>query len=134
MISLKNFFHFKPTSSDGLTQKQREAIVDLLNYCSYADHDISQGEEDMIDSLESKLDWDHNMDFDYYIDKSLGVVRNVIEQKDSAPYFLQDVRTRLDSQKSREIALDLCDKLFKSNGKVTAADNEVFKAIAAALK
>jgi hypothetical protein len=134
MISLKNFFHFKPISSDGLTQLQREAIVDLLNYCTYADHNISQSEEDMIDGLESKLDWDHNMDFDYYVDKSLGVVRAVIEQKDSGPYFLKDVRTRLDSKQSRDVALDLCDKLFKANGQATAADNETLKAIAEALK
>jgi hypothetical protein len=134
MFSLKKLFHPKPTSSDGLTQSQREAIVDLLNYCSYADRDITQGEEDMIDGLGSKLDWDQNMDFDYYMDKSLGVVRNVIEQKDSMPYFLKDVRTRLDSKKSRETALGLCDKLFKADGKVTAEESETFKAIAEALK
>jgi uncharacterized tellurite resistance protein B-like protein len=134
MISLKKFFHFKPTSSDGLTQSQREAIVDLLNYCSYADRDISQSEEDMIDGLGSKLDWDQNMDFDYYVDKSIGVVRNVIEDKDSAPDFLKDVRKRLDSAKSREIALGLCDKLFKADGKVTTAERETLKAVAEALK
>lgn len=135
MISIKNFFHPKPAAAkDGLTQSQREAIVDLLNYCSYADRNIAQSEEEMIDGLESKLDWDHNMDFDYYVDKSIGAVRNVIEQKDSAPVFLQNVRQRLDSQKSRETALSLCDKLFKSTGKVTTADSETFKAIAEALK
>ena len=136
MISLKNFFHHKPTSTpnDGLTQGQREAIVDLLNYCSYADRNISQSEEEMIDGLETKLGWDPNQDFDYYVGKSVGVVRGVIEDKDAAPEFLQGVRKRLDSKKSREIALNLCDKLFKSTGKVTPADREALKAIAAALK
>ncbi|MGA3008201.1 MAG: hypothetical protein ABSE59_09950, partial [Opitutaceae bacterium] len=82
----------------------------------------------------SKLDWDHNTSFDYYVDKSIGVVRNAIEQEEGGSNFLQEARRRLDSPQSREIALGFCDKLFKANRKVTTADSATFKAIAEALK
>ncbi|HTQ31826.1 MAG TPA: hypothetical protein VMI53_11510, partial [Opitutaceae bacterium] len=114
MISLKKLFHLTPKSGDGLTQGQREAIIDLLNYCTYADHDIADSEEVAIDDLEYQLDWDHNIDFDYYVNKSVGVVRSAIEDKDSPGDFLKGIRARLDSKKSRQIALDLSDKLFKA--------------------
>ena len=35
---IKKLFHKSEASKDGLNQPQREAIVDLLNYCMYADN------------------------------------------------------------------------------------------------
>ncbi len=134
MISFKKLFHLTPKSGDGLTQGQREAIIDLLNYCTYADHDIADGEEMTIDNLEYQLDWDHNIDFDYYVNKSVGAVRGAIEGNDSPEDFLKGIRPRLDSKKSRQIALDLSDKLFKSDGRVTAEESKVFQAIKSALE
>lgn len=133
MISLKKLFHPKPKSSDGLTQAEREAIVDLLNYCSFVDHDIADSEEVTIDDLEYQLDWDHNIDFDYYVNKSVGAVRTAIEDKDSPEDFLKGIRARLDSKKSRQIALDLSDKLFKADGRIAPEESETLKAIKGAL-
>jgi uncharacterized tellurite resistance protein B-like protein len=132
MISLKKWFRIGPTSRDGLTQAQREAIVDLLNYCTYVDHDISDSEEVVIDNLESQLDWDHNMDFDYYVDKSISVARRAIESKDE-DFFLQQIRARLETPKSRETAIELAQKLIKADGRATANEGAVLSAIRKAL-
>src|SRR5476651_2425151 len=118
MISLKKWFRSSPTSRDGLTQAQREAILDLLNYCSFVDHDIAHSEEITIDDVEFQLDWDHNTDFDYCVDKSIGVARKAIESKDEA-FFLQQLRARLDSKKSREAAVALCEKVIEADGRVS---------------
>jgi uncharacterized tellurite resistance protein B-like protein len=128
MISLKKWFRAGPTSRDGLTQSQREAIVDLLNYCSFVDHDISDSEEVVIDNLETQLDWDHNMDFDYYVDKSIAIVRKAIESKDES-FFLQQINLRLESPKSRETAIALCEKLIKADGRATAKESAILSAI-----
>ena len=129
MISLKKLFHPHQAPSDGLTQGQREAIVDLLNYCSFADHDIADSEGVLIDNLENQFHWDANIDFDYYVNKSVGAVRNVIESEDSRDDFLKSIKARLDSKQSRTIALSLADKLFKADGRVTAEENETLQAI-----
>jgi hypothetical protein len=133
MISLKKLFLPKAAPSDGLTQRQREAIVDLLNYCSFIDRDIVQSESELIDGLERQFHWDVNVDFDYYVNKSVDAVRNVLEKKDSAGEFLEAIRARLNSKKSRAIALGLADKLVKSDGRVAAAESETYQAIRKAL-
>lgn len=132
MISLKKWFQPGPTSRDGLTQGQREAIVDLLNYCTLADHDISESEELVIDNLETQLDWDHNTDFDYYVDKSISIARKASESKDE-DFFLKQIRARLGSPKSRETAIALCEKLIKADGRSTANEGAVLGAIRKAL-
>jgi Cdc6-like AAA superfamily ATPase len=133
MIPLKKLFLPMPAPSDGLTQGQREAIVDLLNYCSFIDRDIVQSESELIDDLERQFHWDANVDFDYYVNKSVGAVRKVLENEDSTGEFLEDIRTRLTSKKSRMIALDLADKLVKSDGRLTAGESAVYQAIRKAL-
>jgi uncharacterized tellurite resistance protein B-like protein len=132
MISLRKWFQPGPTSRDGLTQGQREAIVDLLNYVSFADHDISESEELVIDNLENQLDWDHNQDFDYYVDKSISIAREASESKDE-DFFLKQIRARLESPKSRETAVALCEKLIKADGRKTANESAVLGAIRKAL-
>ena len=132
MISLKKWFRSSPEARDGLTQSQREAIVDLLNYCSFVDHDIADGEETTIDDLETQLDWDHRIDFDYYVNKSIGAVRIAIEAKDES-FFLQQIRSRLGTQKSRETAVALSEKLINADGRVTAEESATFAAIKKAL-
>ena len=132
MISLKQWFHSGATSRDGLTQAQREAIVDLLNYCSFVDHHVADSEEATIADLESQLDWDHKIDFDYYENKSIGSVRGAIESKDEA-FFLEQIAKRLDSKKSRTTALALCEKLIKSDGRITTEESATFAAIKKAL-
>jgi len=42
---IRKLFHKSEAPNDGLTQPQREAIVDLLNYCMYADNLVFLAEE-----------------------------------------------------------------------------------------
>ena len=133
MISLKKLFLPMAAPRDGLTQGQREAIVDLLNYCSFLDREITQGEEELIDDLERQFHWDPKIDFDYYVNKSVGAVRSVLENNDSTVDFLKGVRARLTSKKSRVIALGLADKLMKASGPATVEKDAAYGTIRKAL-
>ena len=133
MLSLKKLFHSLPTPSDGLTQGQREAIVDLLNYCSFVDRDIAASEGELIDDLGHQFHWDATIDFDYYVNKSIGVVRGVLGSVDSRADFLESISKRLDSKKSKTVALSLSDKLIKSDGRVTAEEKETYQAFRKAI-
>lgn len=129
MITLKQLFHPHQVPSDGLTQAQRETIVDLLNFCSYVDHDIADSEEVLIDSLEHQLHWDANIDFDYYVNKSVGAVRKALEGDDAQSTFLRGIGAKLDSKQSRTLALSLADKLFKADGRMTPQESDALQAI-----
>ena len=133
MISLKSLFSIHRAPSDGLTQGQREAIVDLLNYCSFVDHDIAQSEQDLIDDLPNKLHWDANADFDYYVNKSVAAVRNVLGGKEAEEDFLKAIRARLDSKESRAMALRLADKLFMSDDRAAPEECDAYLAIKKAI-
>jgi len=133
MLSLKKLFHSLPTPIDGLTQGQREAIVDLLNYCSFVDRDIAASEGELIDDLGHQFHWDATIDFDYYVNKSIGVVRGALGSVDSRANFLDGVSKRLDSKKSKAVALNLSDKLIKSDGRVTAEEKETYQAFRKAI-
>lgn len=132
MISLKKLFSLGSKSHSGLTQSQREAILDLLNYCAYLDHDIARSEETTIDDLEFQLGWDENIDFDYSVNRSVGAVRSVIESKDEAA-FLQRLRQRLDTAESRVLAIRFCEKLIQADGRVSPEESATFAAVKLAL-
>lgn len=134
MLSLRKLFFPAPQSPSpaNLTQAQREAILDLLNYCSLVDRDIAHSEEVAIDDLEFQLGWDENIDFDYSVNRSIGAIRSVLESKDEAG-FLQRIRARLDSGESRAIAVKFCEKLVRADGMVTGQESATLAAVRQAL-
>ena len=74
---IRKLFHKSDASSqnDGLTQPQREAIVDLLNYCMYADNFVFLAEDRFITDTVAKLDWDPKVPFDYIAVRSIDNAR-----------------------------------------------------------
>ena len=55
---IRKLFRKSEAPNDGLTQPQREAIVDLLNYCMYADNLIFLAEDRLITDTVAKFNWD----------------------------------------------------------------------------
>jgi len=92
---------------DGLTQPQREAIVDLLSYCMYADNFVF---------LVAKFDWDPKIPFDQFSVRSIANARNATESQVYRDQFLASIRDRLDTAAVKGQALDLCHELFLADG------------------
>src|SRR5262252_9184633 len=55
---IRKLFHKSEAPNDGLIQPQREAIVDLLNYCMYADNLVMLAEDRLIADTVAKFNWD----------------------------------------------------------------------------
>ena len=55
---IRKLFRKSEAPNDGLTQPQREAIVDLLNYCMYADNLVLLAEDRLITDTVKKFNWD----------------------------------------------------------------------------
>ena len=81
---IRKLFHKSEAPNDGLTQPQREAIVDLLNYCMYADNLVMLAEDRLIADTVAKFNWDSKVPFDQF-DKFSGD-RHVVQ---SAPIPFQ---------------------------------------------
>src|ERR1044071_1133163 len=97
---LRKLFGKSEEAKDGLTQPQREAIVDLLNYCMYADNLVMLAENRLITDTVAKFSWDPKaVPFDQFDARSVGNARNARESQVYRDKFLASIRDRLDTDR-----------------------------------
>ena len=113
---IRKLFHKSEASTDGLTQPQREAIVDLLNYCMYADNLIFLAEDRLIADTVAKFNWDSKVPFDQFVLRSTDNARSARESQVYRDRFLASIRDRLDTAAAKGQALGLCQELFVADG------------------
>src|SRR5438105_14844608 len=113
---IRKLFRKSEAPKDGLTQPQREAIVDLLNYCMYAENLIFIAEDRLITDTVAKFNWDPKIPFDQFDVRSIDNARNASENPGYRDKFLALIRDRLDTAAVKRQALDLCQELFLADG------------------
>jgi hypothetical protein len=124
---IKKLFGKPEAPKDGLTQPQREAIVDLLNYCMYADNLVMLAEDRLIADTVAKFNWDSKVPFDQFDVRSIDNARNARENQGYRDKFLASIRDRLDTAAVKEQALDLCQELFVADGAQSVEEDDVLQ-------
>src|SRR5215475_13626362 len=125
---IRKLFHPKPEApKDGLTQPQREAIVDLLNYCMYADNLVFLAEDRLIADTVAKFNWDPKVPFDQFDVRSVSNARNARESQVYRDQFLASIKDRLDTAAVKGKALDLCQELFVADGALSDEEDAVLQ-------
>ena len=124
---LKKLFHKSEAPNDGLTQPQREAIVDLLNYCMYADNFVMLAEDRLITDTVKKFNWESKVPFDQFALRSIDNARNARESQVYRERFLGSIKDRLDTAAVKGKALDLCHELFVADGARSDEEEDVFQ-------
>jgi len=124
---IRKLFHRSEAPRDGLTQPQREAIVDLLNYCMYADNLVMLAEDRLIADTVAKFDWESKTPFDQFDARSVGNARNARESQVYRDKFLASITDRLDTATVRGKVLDLCQELFLADGAQSQEEDEVLQ-------
>ena len=124
---LRKLFGKSEESKDGLTQPQREAIVDLLNYCMYADNLVMLAEDRLIADVIKKFNWESKTPIDQFEVRSVGNARNARESQVYRDKFLGSIKDRLDTPAVRMKALDLCQELFLADGAQSSEEDEVLQ-------
>ena len=113
---IRKLFRKSEVPKDNLTQPQREAIVDLLNYCMYADNFVFLAENRFITDTVAKFDWDPKVPFDQFAVRSIANARNATESEVYRDQFLASIRDRLGTAAVKGQALGLCQELFVTDG------------------
>ena len=113
---IRKLFHKSEAPNDGLTQPQREAIVDLLCYCMYADNLVMLAEDRLITDTVAKFNWDPKVPFEQFDARSTSNARNARESQVYKDQFLASIRNRLDTAAVKGKALNLCQELFLADG------------------
>jgi hypothetical protein len=109
-------FRKKEITKPQLPQKEREAIVDLLHLCLYADSHISLKEGEVLSDVVDVIGWETQSSFSSYEARSISSARAAKESNEAKKEFLAFVAERLQTKSSRELAIDLCKQLFASDG------------------
>jgi uncharacterized tellurite resistance protein B-like protein len=121
-MPFKNLFRSSAKTTDGLTQAAREAIVDVLHYCMYADKHIAAREDEFIEAAARNFDWDPNISYEYYEVKSTGDVTRAISDADAEKAFFATLLSRLPRPADRKLALTLAADLAKADGETVPAE------------
>ena len=124
---IRKLFRKSEAPKDGLTQPQREAIVDLLNYCMYADNFVFLAEDRFITDTVAKFNWDSKVPFDQFVLRSTDNARNASESQVYRDQFLSSIRDRLGTAAVKGKALDLCQELFVADGVRSDEEEDVFQ-------
>ena len=124
---IRKLFHKSEAPKDGLTQAQREAIVDLLNYCMYADNLVFLAEDRLIADTVAKFNWDPKIPFDQFDARSIGNARNARESQVYRDQFLASIKDRLGTAAVKGQALELCQELFIADGARSDEEDAVFQ-------
>lgn len=114
---LRIFFRPKETA-DGLNQDQREAIVDLLLICMYADNDLDLNEERVIDREVGRYAWASEETLEAYLKSAEPRIRQTIFSEKTRNQEIQKIAKRLKSEEVKYQALKLCRLLFYADGQL----------------
>jgi len=130
---LQKLFTPGGSSSDGLNQNQREAIVDLLVFCMYSDRTVSLAEDQLIQRRLEAMDWNAVETIDNYYDRAVTRVRDILVSEDARNSFLQRIAERLEDDATREKAFQLSHQLFLSDGEESPDEQDLEKELRSAL-
>lgn len=130
---LQKLFRADSAAADGLTQQQREAIVDLLVFCMYSDRTVSLAEDQLIQRRLEAMDWQAVESIDSYYDRAVTRVRDILSSEAARSSFLERVSTRLANPETREKAFQLSHQLFLSDGVESSDEKELENELRTAL-
>jgi len=106
-------FRYKPR--DGLSQVQREAILDLLALGIYVDDYMSRTERSELKKISSELDWQGEQSISRYLEEKLAVIAS-LEGDVAYEAMLSDIAQRLGDAKTKRRGLELCEKIIFADG------------------
>lgn len=116
-----------------LEQAEREAIVDLLHLCLYADSHIGTSESAVLTIAVETMGWDDRQSFSSYEQGSIARARLARNNDIELPLFLEKIADRIQAIEIRDLAMTLSADLFSADGTVPK-EIDLLKKISNALR
>ena len=101
---------------EGISQPQREAMVDLCLLGMYSDSKLSINEQDFLNAEFDKLSWESGISFSSYLQRVIPKVRSATNDAPERATFLQDISQRLGDGNFKQTAIDSLQELLESDG------------------
>jgi hypothetical protein len=104
---------------DGLSQKENEALIDLLIIGMYIDRTLTLSEDKVMNDTVSSLNWQSGASLDYYINERIGTLRGLINTDTGIEDTLQYIGERLVEEPERKLAVRLLSELCHAEGEAS---------------
>lgn len=100
----------------GVSQPQREAMVDLCLLGMYSDSKLSINEQDFLDEEFDKLSWESGISLSSYLQRVIPKVRSATNNAQEREVFLTDIAQRLGDGDFKQTAIDSLQELLATDG------------------
>ena len=114
---------------DGLTQSQREAMIDLLLLATYSDDFVDVNEDRVLERVTERFNWKSDVSIDEYISASAIKSKEVRASEASEDFFISDIGLRLNKKKYKYQALRLCNTLLYSDADLRGTEVKFLKSV-----
>ncbi|MFO1484357.1 MAG: hypothetical protein U1F71_13445 [Verrucomicrobiaceae bacterium] len=115
-----------------MTQKQREALFDLLTLSMYADAHISLREEHLAESAFIAEGWESEYPKSLFIDESFARARAMSESDDTMIDYMNERAQAFTTKEAQAEVLGVIKNILKSDGE-KPAENEFYSLLVQAL-
>ena len=122
----RRLFSSNAPSTDGFSQTQREAIVDLLNFCMCADSALLPEEREAIATELKSYHWDPAVDIEKFAAESRTRAAAAVKNPGNRVSLLKSIAGRLVTTEAKTHALALCPQVFMADGESAPEEHEIF--------
>ena len=100
-----------------MTQKQREAVVDLLLLGMFADGSLKASQDQKLLAVISQIGWQSYQTLDLYLQSAIAKAREASETDEGTQFRLRKIGESLETQELRQRALDYLAEFLDLDGK-----------------
>ena len=116
-------------SPDGLTQAQREAMIDLLLLATYSDDFVDANEDRVLERVTGRFNWKSDLSLDDYISASATRSKHEHASEASREAFISDIGRRLKSKEQKYQAMRLCNILLYADADLRKREVRFLKSV-----
>ena len=118
--------------NDGYNQEQREALLDLFNFCMSADRRIEFSEQDFITAETNYFNWESSESVAEFSKHSMQRANQAHKTDAARKTYALEINERLQTNELRAQAVWLSHKLFKVDSDYAKEEKLSFSIIATA--
>ncbi|MDA7916384.1 hypothetical protein N9B94_04040 [Verrucomicrobia bacterium] len=116
-----------PTTTDGLEQHEREAIIDALHYAMYCDHLLTRNENDVILNAKKLFTWEAVQPIDNFINVSAARTRLALGSDESNQRFFDRIITATRRPKAKRWLTTQIEKMIDADATRTHEESQILR-------
>ncbi len=118
----------------GFTEKQSQALMDLLVLGMYADHNLASAEDDCVQRFLDRFHFKSDYDRQLFSDSAFTRISRHTGSLDAIRVSALELAANFTTQAAQRSAYDMLDEVLTSDGRVTSEESKLLAVIKEAFK